>query len=39
MYDDAFNGEGLLLWLYMAQVVFSSSDVQRCCNISMKRNQ
>ena len=28
VYDDGFNGEGLLSWLYIAQVIFSSSNVE-----------
>lgn len=36
VYDDAFNGEGLFSWLFMAQVMFSSSNIQRRCNISIK---
>lgn len=28
VYDDAFNGEGLLSWLCIAQVMFPSSNVQ-----------
>lgn len=28
VYDDVFNGEGLLSWFYMAQVMFSSSNIQ-----------
>ena len=39
VYDDSFNGEGLLLLLYMAQVMFSSSNIESYCNISMKRKQ
>lgn len=36
VYDDAFNGEGLLSWLFMAQIVFSSSYIQSRCSISIK---
>lgn len=39
VYDDGFDGERLLPWLYMAQVIFSSSDIQSCCTISMNRKQ
>ena len=28
VYDDGFNGEGLLPWLYMTQVILSSSNIQ-----------
>lgn len=28
VYDDGFNGEGLLSWLHMSQVIFTSSNVK-----------
>lgn len=28
VYDDAFNGEGLLSWLHMTQIMFPSSNIQ-----------
>lgn len=36
VYDDAFNGEGLLSGLFMAQIMFSSSNIQSRCTISIK---
>lgn len=28
VYDDGFNGEGLLSWLHISQVIFTSSNIE-----------
>lgn len=37
VYNDSFDPEGLLFWLFLAQVMLSSSNIQVCPNVSVKK--